>query len=83
MISEAATPPMNSGGPHLGSRDTTGQGNKEGKYFRNKGHSMGFTGYRLKEGEESRSPKNIRGTGSDHKVGGGQRRPSASAAEAP
>ena len=69
-ISEAATPPRNSGGPHLGSRDPTGQGNTDGNDFRNKGHPMIFPRNRPKKSEGSSSPKNSRRTRSDFQVGG-------------
>ena len=82
-ISEAATPPRNSGGPHLGSRDAKGQGNMDGNDFRNKGHPMGFPRNKPKKSEESRSPKNSRGIGSNFKVEGGQRRPSTCAEKTP
>ena len=50
-ISETAIRPKNSVGPHRGSRDTKGEGNKKGNDVRNKGHPMGFTGDRYKESE--------------------------------
>ena len=78
-IPETATPPRNSGGLHLGSRNTKGQGNKKRSDVRNKDHPMGFTGDRPKKSEEPRGPRNFRDTGSDFKVGGGQWRPSTSA----
>ena len=59
-ISEAETPPRNSGGPHLRSRNPKGQGNTDGNDSRNKGHPMGFPRNRPKKSEETRSPKNSR-----------------------
>ena len=44
---------------------------------------MGSTWDRPKKSEEPRSPRNFRNTGSNLKVGGGQRRPSTSAEKAP
>ena len=44
---------------------------------------MGFTGDTPKKSEERRSPWNFRDTGSDLKVGGGQRRSSTSSKKAP
>ena len=51
----------------------------DGHDSRNKGHPMGFPRNKLKKREESRSSRNSRDTGSDFKVGEGQRRPSTSA----
>ena len=55
----------------------------DGNDFRNKGHPMGLPRNKPKKSEESRSPKNFRSTGSDFKVGGGQRCPSTSVEKAP
>ena len=81
-ISETATPPRNSGGSHLGSQDTKGQGSTDGHDPRNKGHPMGFPRDKPKPRGGLRSPKNPRGTGSDFKVGGGHQSSSTSAEKA-
>ena len=44
---------------------------------------MGSTGDRLKKSQEPTSPRNFRSTGSDLKVGEGQRRSSTSAEKTP
>ena len=56
-ISEVATPPRNSGGPHLGSRDAMGQGIMDAHDSRERGHPVGFPRNKPKKTDESRSQR--------------------------